>query len=407
MPSSRKSNRSPGARPAAAKPPLKHRRGGLFSMDSEQSSRMVIFGVTAVVLLAAAAFIAIGYYVSVIKPRGRTVLRVDQVTVSYSDMKRRMAYEYYRSPELQNSQTVGSVPSVTYLTLLAELTVITRAESELEVTIDDAELQKALRAKVGVAEGADDAAFAELYRRALANSHLHEDEFRQVVRAEELGKKVQGKLNENTPAQVPQAKVEVIQVAERAEAEAAIARVAAGEPWADVARDVSGEGDVAQTGGVKEFGYEGALPAAYDTFAFSAPIGEASTPLQDPSGDGPFYAVRVIERADMPLTDTQKPAFQAKLFRDWIKDTQAKMTIIDNWTTNDKARADALLPLYIDASAKQSRQIEEQQRPQPTIGVNLSTASATEGTPAPGTPASGTPPAAASTPAATAPADGQ
>jgi len=402
MSSSSKSNRAPGARPAAAKAPLKHRRGGLFSMDSEQSARMMIFGVTAIVLLAAAAFIAIGYYVSVIQPRGRTVLRVDQITVSYADMKRRMAYEYYGSQVFQNTQNVVSLPSVAYQSLLVELTLITRAESELGVTLDDAEFEKALRAKVVVAEDADDAAFAEQYRLALSASRLREDEYRRVVRAEALGKKVQDKLNESTPAQVPQAKVEVIQVQERAEAEAAIARIAAGEPWADVASAVSLEGDVAETGGVKEFGYEGALPAAYDTFAFSAPVGEISTPLQDPSGAGPFYAVRVIERTDMPLTDTQKTAFEAKQYRDWIEDTQAKMTIIDNWTSNRKANEDALVPLYTDALAKQRRQLEEQQLPLATIEIPPAATPAAEGTPA-----SGTPPTAAGTPAATVPADGQ
>ncbi len=416
MPSSNRPNRAPGERPAAAKTPLKKRRSGLFSMDSEQSARLMIFGGTAIVLLAAVAFIVIGYYVSVIQPRGRTVLRVEEVTVSYSDMKRRMAYVYYGSQAFQNPQSVGSVPSVAYLNLLEELTLIARAESDLGVTVDDAEFEKALRAKVVVAEDADDAAFAEQYRRALAVSRLHEDEYRQVVRAEALGKKVQDKLNESTPAQVPQAKVEVIVVQERAEAEAVIARVAAGEAWADVARAVSLEGDVAQTGGVQEFGYEGALPAAYDMFAFSAPVGEVSTPLQDPSGDGPFYAVRVIERADMPLIDTQKTEFEAKQYGDWIEDTQAKMTIIDNWTTNDKAQADALAPLYTHALAEQQRQIEERNRPIPTIDIVIPPADTpgADGTPVPGTPPPADTPVAgtparegAGTPAATVPADGQ
>lgn len=385
MPSDSRSTRPPGAKPAAAKSPIKHRRGGLASMDSEQSARMLIFGVTAAVLITAAAFIVIGYYVSVVRPRGRTVLQVEQITVSYSDMKRRMAYEYDANPSFQNQQSVFSVPIIAYRNLLEELTLITRAESELGVTADEAEIEKALRTKVGVAEDADDAAFADQYRRALSTSRLHDDEYRNVVRAGVLKEKVQAKLNESTPDQVPQAKVEVIAVQERAEAEAAIARVAAGEAWADVASAVSLDSTAAQTGGVQEFNYEGGVTAAYRSFAFSAPVGEISTPLQDPGGAGPFFVVRVIERADMPLTDAQKPQFQAAQYQTWLDETQAKMTIVDKWSLDDEGQASALAPLVDDAVVKTRQQIEKQQRPQPTIEI----------------------PPPAATPAATVPADGQ
>ncbi len=394
MSSSNKSDRPPGAKPAAAKAPLKHRRGGLASMDAEQSARMLIFGVTAAVLITAVAFIVIGYYVSVVRPRGRTVLQVDQITVSYSDMKRRMAYEYGADPSFQNQQSVFSVPIVAYQNLLEELTLITRAESELGVTADEAEIETALRTKVGVAQDADDAAFAEQYRRALSTSRLHDGEYRNVVRAGVLKEKVQAKLNEGTPAQVPQAKVEVIAVKERAEAEAVIARIAAGEAWADVARAVSLDSAAAQTGGVQEFNYEGGVSPAYREFAFSAPAGEISTPLQDPGGAGPFIVVRVIERADMPLTDAQKPVFQTAQYQTWLEETQAKMTIVDKWSPDEEAQSSALVPLFDDAVIKTRQQLEEQQRPQPTIVIVIPPAA---------TPASD----GAGTPAATVPADGQ
>src|SRR5436309_14161621 len=71
------------ARPAA-RAATRPRRHGTLGLDSEQSARALLFGLTAVVLIAAVAFIAIGYYYSVIKPRGRTVLQVEDQKVSYS-----------------------------------------------------------------------------------------------------------------------------------------------------------------------------------------------------------------------------------------------------------------------------------------------------------------------------------
>jgi parvulin-like peptidyl-prolyl isomerase len=404
MASENKPGRAARAKPAAARPAARRpHRGGLLSMDSEQSARTLLLGVTAAVLIAAAAFIAVGYYVSVIQPRGRTVLRVDDISVSYSAMKRRMAYEYYLNPSFQDPQAVFNVQAVAYQNLVEELTLISRAESDLGVTLDDAEAEKRLREKVGVDENADAQTFADRFRSALAVSRLHEGEYRRLVRAEALESKAREKLKERIPSAVPQAKVEVIVVAEQAEAEAAIDRVKAGEAWADVARAVSLESDAATTGGVKDYNFEGGFPAAYDTYAFSAPIGEISAPLQDPSGAGPFYAVRIADRADMPLTDTQKASYESDQYLKWLEDTQTMMTIVDNWTMDDQAQADAVRPLYDDAVHKARQRIEDQLRPQPTVQIPAAVTTSAAETPAVVTPDG----SGQSTPAATPPADGQ
>src|SRR5574341_1318948 len=91
----------PRAGQPASRAAQRHHRGPL-GLDSDQSARLLLFGVTAAVLLAAAAFLAIGYYVSVIKPRGRTVLEVEGVKVSYAAMKRRMQHEYYSNVSYQD-----------------------------------------------------------------------------------------------------------------------------------------------------------------------------------------------------------------------------------------------------------------------------------------------------------------
>ena len=401
MPSERKSERAESAKPAARKAPARakatqhHRRGGMLSMDSEQSARMLIFGITAAVLIAAVAFIAVGYYVSVIRPRGRTVLQVEQTQVSYSDMKRRMAYEYYSNITYQDPQTIFNVPAVAYVNLEEELSLIHRPEGSIDILVDDAEVEKRLRTLVGVAENADDQTFSDRFRITLSQSRLTDGEYRRLVRAQVIEEKVRAKLNESTPATVPQAKVEVIAVREREEAQAAIDRINAGEPFGDVAKAVSLDTTAQTDNGLKEFDTEASLPAAYSTFAFAAAVGELSTPLQDPSGAGAFYVVRVAERSEQPLSDAQKSTYQSDQYNTWLETTQTQLTIVDNWSDDIEAQSDALQPL-LRALAKKQSDLAAQQ----TAAANAPTAVPV--TPGVETPAATTP-GADTTPAATPP----
>jgi parvulin-like peptidyl-prolyl isomerase len=305
-----------------------------------------------------------------------------------------MAYEYYTNPSYQQQQAVVSLPAIAYQNLRDELTLITRAESDLGVTVDQSEIDKQLRAQVGVSEDADDSEFADKYRSALSASHLKDGEYRRVARAQVLENKAKDKLNESTPAQVPMAKLEVITANDEATVQRAIDAVKAGAPWADVAAIASLEPEAKTAGGVKDYNFETAMPKAYATFAFSAPIGEISAPLQDPSGAGPFYAVRVVDRQDRDLTEDQKSSYQSRQYRRWLEDTQGTMNIVDKWTTDDKAQVSALNPLLDDLKKKLDAQRRQQNRPQPTIALPTS-APTGEGTPA------------GETPVATAPANGQ
>jgi hypothetical protein len=399
-----KSRRIQSAKPAGAKNTARQaarrrQHGGVLSMDSEQSARLLLFGVTAAVLIAAAAFIAIGYYVSVIQPRNRTVMEVDGIKVSYSEMKRRMAFEYFSNPGLQSQQSIFSIPQIAYQNMLDELTLITRAEPDLGVTATDEEFQSHLRVRVGAGGTASDQAFSDAYKTALSASHLHRDEFERQVRADLLGDKVGEKLFESKPEAIPQARIEVIAVQDQATAQQAIDRINAGEPFEDVAKALSQEADVATTGGRKDFNFDKAMPEAYRTFVFTEPVGQLSRPLVDPTGQGANYVVRVIERSDQPLRPEQEPLYKSEIYRQWLVDTQAKITIVDKWTMDTEAHASAAEPLFQDLIDKAQQQ---QQEPQQTVVVATPEASAETTPAAEVTPAAETPPAGA-TPAAETP----
>jgi len=166
---------------------------------------------------------------------------------------------------------------------------------------------------------ASDAEFGDRYRVVLANSHLHDDEYRRIARAEILEQKVKDKIKEQTPATLTQARLEVISLPDEPSARAARERVLAGEDWATVAKEVSLDSNVAETGGVKDYAPQGSFPPAYDDFAFSAPIGEISDVRIDPSQEmtnaTSFYVVRVVDRVDRALTDEQRPSYESLRWR--------------------------------------------------------------------------------------------
>ncbi len=223
MASDSKSRRAAAAnQPAKKQPAAAHKRhgGGLLNMDSEQSTRLLLISAVVGIIAIAMGFIAFGYWYSVVKPRNRTVLETEGIKISYTAMKRRMAYEYFQNINYQQIQ--GALPEGTYLTVLDELTVITRAESDLGVTATQDEFDQKLRTRVGVGTEADQKAFADALRRQLDTSGLNEDEYRRLIRAELLTQKIKDKLKLQLPLTATQAKVEVIATNTEDEANTAI-----------------------------------------------------------------------------------------------------------------------------------------------------------------------------------------
>jgi hypothetical protein len=372
-------------------------------MDSEQSARLLLFGVTGAVLIAVAAFLIIGYYVSVIKPRGRTVLQVDDTKVSYSAMKRRVAHEYFTNPSYQTPQNVYIVPSIAYSNLVDELVLINRGEGALGLTIDAAALEEQERTEIGVGPDADEATYSERYRSALSASRLHDDEFKRKIRASVIEEKAREKLNTETPASVPQAQVELIVTSDLETAQQALDRVRAGEEWKAVAGELSLESDAATTGGLKDYSFEAGLPAAFRTFAFAAAAGDISEPLQDPSGQGAYYVVRLVDRSDQPLTEEQKPTYQSSQYTEWLDGVRSQAVIVDKWTTDDEAQASAAEPIIEDATEKYIREQQLALTPQPTVDPNAVATARAEGTVAAQTQAAGASPTAAGTSQASTP----
>ncbi|MDE3095139.1 MAG: peptidylprolyl isomerase [Chloroflexota bacterium] len=343
---SSESKRGRPARPAPPKRPLPRKRSGLRDMvalDSDRASRLLLWGGVALIILIAAGFIGFGYYYTVIRPRHRTVLAADGISISYLAMKRRMAYDLQQNPSyLQSQAALASLPQAVYQELLDEIVLVTRGPSDQGIQISPADFDLQLRTKIGVAKDASLQQFAAAFRGVLQRSGLHEDEYRRMVLAQMIEGKIRAKITQELPATVPQAKVEVIQVATKAAADAALFRVKAGQDWATVAKEVSTEPNKATTGGLHDYTTEGDMNPAYSGFAFSAKPGQISDVITAGSSSAAtYYVVRLVDRADKPLTAQQKPGEVNSRYSKWLSDMQAKMVITNHW--DQTSQTDALI----------------------------------------------------------------
>ncbi len=358
MASESKSRRSEKASngPARRKTAAHGHRGSLLNLDHEQSARLMMISAVVGIIALAMGFIAFGYWNSVVKPRNRTVLEAEGVKVSYAAMKRRMAYEFFQNINYQ--QVPNALPEGTYLTLLDEIIVLSRAETDLGITVPADEFDNKLRTRVGVGESVDTKTFADALRRQLDTTGLHESEYRRLIRAELLTQKGKDHLKLQLPLNAQQAKVEVIATNSEDDAQKASDRIKAGEDWATVAKDVSAEVDVQSTGGLHDYAPQGSFNAAYDDYVFSAALGEISPPLQSPAEQ--FFIVRVVDRAEQPVTDDQKPRLTEKSFKDWLSNQQDQITIVRDFDA--KAQAAALTSVLADAGPRLQQESQQQQQ---------------------------------------------
>ncbi len=421
-----------GTRPQPARKPTSHKSGGswrdAFKMDPEQSSRLLLLGGVGLVLVIVLGVLALGYWNAVIKPRNRTVLEANGIKVSYSAMRRRMGYEYSQGPNAsafqQSSQAVTVLGETTYRAELDEITLVTRAESDLGVTLTSDEVQQNLLAKLGLASNATNQAVADALKKQLDLTGLTETEYRRLLRGQQLESKVVAKFTSEVPATVSQAKFDLIQTATQDDANAALYRVNSGEDWATVAKAVSKESNVATTGGLHDYSPVDLADATYQSFLSTAKPGDTSAVLQNSSGTV-FYIVRLVDRSDQPVTDSEKPGLANKQYNDWLTNTEASMTVFRDWDT--QAQSDALGWVASNILPKVQKQQIAAQATQAAASSAAATAAAlapptsqatgeaTPGTPAsqptPGATAASVPTVAGSTPVApsqpVAPGNGQ
>ncbi len=167
---------------------------------------------------------------------------------------------------------------------------------------------------------------------SLAKIGLAEDQIRQLYTNNIL----RGKLFDVITADVPHAQEEVwarhILVKDEAAAKLVEDRLAKGEDFAAVAKQVSTDTGSAQNGGDLGWFGKGVMVPEFETAAFSLKVGEISQPVKSQFG---YHIIQVLARAQVPLDASGYEQARQTAFNDWLKQArdEYKVATYDNWQT--------------------------------------------------------------------------
>jgi hypothetical protein len=170
---------------------------------------------------------------------------------------------------------------------------------------------------------ADFARYAEdLYPLA----HLSQEDYEQLVAAPNLARqKVADALAATIGQSAPQVHAWHILVPTREDAEAARARIIAGEDFAAVAQELSTDDSTGANGGDLGWFTREEMVAPFAEAAFSLEPGELSEPVESEFG---WHIIEVAESdADRPLTDTQIARLEQAAIDRWLAEQRSALTI--------------------------------------------------------------------------------
>ena len=258
---------------------------------------------------------------------GTTATVVDGVEIAADDI----AQLHIEFDDLDDDERAGSL----VLTILREA-FGSRAASDLGLPLDDAAVEVAFQERVEAFEGRGgvDTVLAtvnqtpERLRIEAELDTIRDSVAAELVRSEAEGFDLEG-AHEGYLLVEAEVCIRQIQLQSGPDFDVAMGRLAAGEEFADVARDVSIDPFVAREDGVGAGGDLGcsapnALPVGLDAATLTAPLNEPTGPVVADTG---LYLLEVYERTAPELADVRDEVLEfavdqqgPDLFRLWAVD---------------------------------------------------------------------------------------
>lgn len=316
---------------AQPRPQPRHRRR---PADTEHITRLLVVGGVVAVLAIVVGIIGFGWYQTHIKPLGKTVLVVGAKDYSLGDLEHRMKYmknqgSYYT----QSNQLAAQLPDDAMSELEREAK-ITQGVSELHITVSDDEFAKEIKDKGGVSEDAKPDVYAASFKKQVKDSGLKESEYRAMVTADLLQRKLTDYFKFIAKPSEPEIKANYLIAESQDKAQAAITRINGGEDFATVAKDVmGGNGD-----GTLDWTPRGGsfLPEDVEAFLYdTAQVNQMSDPI---SVNGVFYVVKLTDKdPNRTLDDTGRSQVAQRDLNTWIDGL--KITTTKHLSDANKQRA--------------------------------------------------------------------
>ena len=202
---------------------------------------------------------------------------------------------------------------------LIEQALIEQAAIAMQITVTEDELDASLQASTSQGDQEMDVWLAE--------NNMSMDELRQMQRSQLITARVIQVLSETVPTTAEQVHARHIFTVDRATADAALARLSAGENFAAVAQQVSEDFSTAPNGG--DLGWfpreTPMMPPAVMDVAFNLEPGQTSGVIDSEVG---FHIVRVESREpSRPLTQDMLIYIRQRSFQNWLDQQMANANV--------------------------------------------------------------------------------
>lgn len=299
-------------------------------------------------VLLAASVIVYGYWDTTIRPKGETVLQVGDTSFSLGYFERRVHYAVVESGYSLPSDIQVLTSRLDQLVTQVGREELTRQGArELAITVTDQEIDDEIARQQGLLANADREAFVAVYRKAVRDSGLSTEDFRDVIEAELLEDKVRQTFAEEAPDSTEQLRFRLILVATEEEAQDVLARLDAGEDFGDLVRELSLDTRAREQGGERDWTPLDTLTDELVEVFSELEVGERSEPIAAPQG---FVVVEPLEKAaDRETTDIQKQELANSALVRWLDELRERLGLV---STFDEEQTNTLLQKWIDEAQR-------------------------------------------------------
>lgn len=261
---------------------------------------------------------------------GSTALQVEgtEFRLDYFASRLGMYVDQFGGQGASLAQPETALPATTDLLIQEE--IIRRFASEFDATASEEEMNAEIATRLGIT--VDDATFDVVFQQELERSGISEDDYRRMVEAAVLGRKIRAAFQAEVPDSAESVRYRQILVSADATAQELREQIEGGADFAVLAAENSLDVGTKDEGGEAGWIPRGVLDASTEELVFSLEVGEVITiPL--PEG---VLVVEMEEKAeDREIEEEQKPQLAAGAFLDWIQEKTQSLTIVNSMDLSD------------------------------------------------------------------------
>jgi peptidyl-prolyl cis-trans isomerase C len=317
--------------------PRRERRHRPSRLDSESRGRFLIVAGVIAVIAVVVGVVAFGYWDTKIRPKGETVLQVGDKSFSLDYFERRIHYEVVKEglalPQGTDASTVNSLLQ-TLMEQVQREELTRQNAQDLGITVTDQEIDDQIAQREGVSFGNKSEAFLAAYRKAVRESGLTTDAYRDLIEARLLGSEVQQTFLDQVPDTTEQVHIRQIVVATEEEAQNVIDRLDNGEDFGDVAAELSLDTSSKDQGGELDWLPVDTLLQSVRDALSNLDVGEHSEPIALSQN------YLILEPIDPPeereTSDANKQTLASLAQSDWLDGLASEVTIVNSLDSDQR-----------------------------------------------------------------------